>query len=129
MVVTGERQGAAVVLDLEGPLTAEVDTVRLHELAGTLVRPGASSLVLDLGHVKDLDSYGVGQLVSLYNEVKPLGVTLTLVNVERHQKRLLELSGLLAVLHVVESRQEALTFGGNVPALRQESSQMWRLVT
>jgi len=114
--IRGERQGSAVVLNLDGPLTAEVDTIRLHELAGSLVRPGASSLVLDLGHVPNLDSYGVGQLVSIYNEVTPLGVTLTLVNVERHQKRLLELSGLLSLLHVVDTRQEALTFGGNVPA-------------
>jgi anti-anti-sigma factor len=116
MDIRGKRQGSAVVLDLEGPLTAEVDTVRLHELAGSLVRPGASSLVLDLALVRNLDSYGVGQLVSIYNEVTPLGVTLTLVNVERHQKRLLELSGLLSLLHVVDTRQEALTFGGNVPA-------------
>jgi anti-anti-sigma factor len=116
MDIRGERQGSAVVLDLEGPLTAEVDTGRLHDLAGSLVRPGASSLVLDLARVRDLDSYGVGQLVSIYNEVTPLGVTLTLVNVERHQKRLLELSGLLSVLHVADSRQEALEFDGNVPA-------------
>jgi anti-anti-sigma factor len=118
MIITGERQGAAVVLDLEGPLTAEVDTCRLHELAETLVTPGASSLVLDLGHVKELDSYGVGQLVAIYNEVTPLGVSLTLVNVERHQKRLLELAGLLSFLHVANSRQEALAFASNVPALR-----------
>jgi anti-sigma B factor antagonist len=116
MDIRGERQGSAVVLSLDGPLTAEVDTVRLHELAGSLVRPGASSLVLDLGHVQNLDSYGVGQLVSLYNEVTPLGISVTLVNVERHQKRLLELSGLLSLLHVVDDRQEALTLGGNVPA-------------
>jgi len=117
MDIRGERQGAAVVLDLEGALTAEVDTVRLHELAGSMVRPGASSLVLDLGHVPNLDSYGIGQLVSIYNEITPLGVTLTLVNVERHQKRMLELSGLLSVLHVVDDRQEALECSGHVPAV------------
>ena len=116
MDIRGERQGSAVVLSLDGPLTAEVDTVRLHELAGSLVRPGASSLVLDLGHVKNLDSYGVGQLVSIYNEVAPLGISLTLVNVERHQKRLLELSGLLSFLHIAADRDEALACGGNVPA-------------
>ena len=116
MDIRGERQGSAVVLSLDGPLTAEVDTVRLHELAGSLVRPGASSLVLDLGHVRDLDSYGVGQLVSIYNEISPLGVTLTLVNVERHQKRMLELSGLLSFLHVAADRDEALACGGSVPA-------------
>ncbi len=118
MDIREERLGSAVVLDLEGSLTAEVDTGRLHELAGSLPRPGASSLVLDLGHVKDLDSYGIGQLVSIYNEVAPLGVSLTLVNVERHQKRMLELSGLLSVLHVVDDRQAALEFGGNAPAVR-----------
>jgi stage II sporulation protein AA (anti-sigma F factor antagonist) len=116
MEISGKRQGSAVVLDIEGSLTAEVDTVRLHELAGSLVRPGASSLVLDLRHVPNLDSYGVGQLVSLYNEVTPLGISLTLVNVERHQRRLLELAGLLSLLHVVDSRQEALESGGSVPA-------------
>ncbi len=116
MDIRGERQGSAVVLDLEGALTAEVDTGRLHEIAGSLVARGASSLVLDLAHVRNLDSYGVGQLVSIYNEVTPLGVTLTLVNVERHQKRMLELSGLLSVLHVADSRQEALAFGEIVPA-------------
>jgi anti-anti-sigma factor len=117
MDIRGERQGSAVVLDIEGSLTAEADTARLHELAGTLVKPGASSLVLDLGHVKNLDSYGVGQLVSIYNEVAPLGVTLTLVNVERHQKRMLELSGLLSFLHVAADRDEALACGGNVPSV------------
>ena len=116
MDIRGERLGSAVVLNLDGPLTAEVDTVRLHELAGSLVGPGASSLVLDLGHVQNLDSYGVGQLVSLYNEVTPLGISLTLVNVERHQKRLLELSGLLSLLHVVDDRQAALACCGNAPS-------------
>jgi anti-sigma B factor antagonist len=116
MDVRGERQGSAVVLNLDGALTAEVDTVRLHELAGSLVRPGASALVLDLGHVQNLDSYGVGQLVSLYNEVTSMGISLTLVNVERHQRRLLELSGLLSVLHVVDDRQAALECGDDLPA-------------
>ena len=116
MDIRGERQGSAVVLNLDGSLTAETDTVRLHQLAGSLVGPGASSLVLDLGHVQNLDSYGVGQLVSIYNEVAPLGVTLTLVNVERHQKRLLELSGLLSVLHVVDGGQEAMACGANESA-------------
>ncbi len=117
MDIREERLGSAVVLDLEGPLTAEVDTGRLHELAGSLPRPGTRSLVLDLGHVRTLDSYGVGQLVSIYNEIAPLGVTLTLVNVERHQKRMLELSGLLSFLHVAADRDEALACGGNVPSV------------
>lgn len=116
MEIRAEREGSAVVLDLEGSLTAEVDMDRLHDLAASLVGPDARTLVLDLGSVRNLDSYGVGQLVALYNEVRPKGVALTLVNVERHQKRLLEVSGLLGVFAVFDTRQEALTRRWDRPA-------------
>jgi len=106
--VRAERLGSTMILDLDGPLTADAETHPLHELVRSFTSGRAGSVVLDLGHVGQLDSYGVGELVSLYNEVRPSGSALSLVNLERHQKRLLEVSGLLRVLHVCESRQEAL---------------------
>jgi stage II sporulation protein AA (anti-sigma F factor antagonist) len=117
MVITPERQGAAVVFNLDGPLTAETDTCRLHAMARSLVRVDARNLVLDLGHVCRLDSYGVGQLVEVYNEVRSSGLTLELANVEWHQKRLLELAGLLPVIPVFESRPDAAALGHD-PAAR-----------
>jgi anti-anti-sigma factor len=65
-------------------------------------------VVLDLGHVPELDSSGIGQLVQVHNEVSRSGKGFMLVNVERHQQRLLEVVRLVDVLHVCESRQEAL---------------------
>jgi stage II sporulation protein AA (anti-sigma F factor antagonist) len=109
MDIRSERMGSTMILDIDGPLTVEADTQGLHEYVRSLTRRDASNLVLDLGHVRRLDSYGVGQLVMLYNELKSLGVPLTLVNVEPHQKRLLQVAGLLAVFPVFDSRREALT--------------------
>jgi anti-anti-sigma factor len=107
-----------MVLDIDGSLTAEADTRRVHEFVRSLTRRDASHLVLDLGHVRRLDSCGIGQLVTVYNELQALGVPLTLVNVEPHQKRLLQVAGLLAVFPVFDSRQEAMACFGSAAASR-----------
>ena len=126
MEIRAERQGSAVVLNLDGPLTAEADTYRLRELVASLARLDSSRLVLDLSNVEQIDSFGVGQLVALYNEIRPRGVALTLVNVDCRQKRLLEVAGLGRVFPVFGTRQEALTYhaGPVVPRPRpaRESS-------
>jgi anti-anti-sigma factor len=105
MDVTPELQGTTVVLNLDGSFTAETNTARLHAMARSLARVDATNVVLDLAHVCRLDSYGVGQLVEVYNEVRSSGMSLELANVEQHQKRLLELAGLSSVLPVFETRQ------------------------
>jgi anti-anti-sigma factor len=97
-----------VVLHLEGRLTLEADTHQLHELVRSIVRFGPCNVVLDLGNVWQLDCSGIGQLVQLRNRVCGSGGVFTLVNVERRQKRLLQILGLLAVLPVFDSRQEAI---------------------
>jgi anti-anti-sigma factor len=84
----------------------------------SLARIDATNLVLDLGHVCRMDSYGVGQLVEVYNEVRSGGLTLELTNVEQHQKRLFELAGLLALIPVFEPRQETAEHPGDPTARR-----------
>jgi anti-anti-sigma factor len=112
MEVRAERLGSTMILDLDGPLTVDAETRPLHELVRGFASRHTGRVVLDLGHVAKIDSCGVGELVTLYNEVCPSGVALSLVNLEKHQRRLLEVSGLARVLHVCDSRQEALTWGG-----------------
>ena len=112
MEVRAQQLGTTIVLDLDGPLTVDAETRPLHELVRAFAHRHAGTVVLDLGHVAKIDSCGVGELVTLYNEVRPSGVALSLVNLEKHQRRLLELSGLLSVLHVCDSRQEALAWQG-----------------
>lgn len=129
MRVRGERVGSAVVLHLEGRLTLEADTHRLHELVRSIVRFGPCNVVLDLGNVWQLDCSGIGQLVQLRNQVCGSSGVFALVNVERRQKRILQILGLLTVLRVVNSRQEAITgcrsaaaVAGGPPSARLEAS-------
>lgn len=114
--VRAEKVDSAIVVDLEGRLTVEADTHRLDDLVRSATGLDVRHVVLDLGHVGQLDCSGIGRLVQLRNQVCARGSTFTLVNVERRQRKLLELAGLLAVFTVFDSRQEALTWCRNSAA-------------
>lgn len=62
-----------------------------------------------MANVPQLDCSGIGQLVQLNDQLRTAGGVQVLVNVERRQKRLLELLGLLEVFRVCDSWPEALT--------------------
>ena len=109
MRVRAERVDSAWVLHLEGRLTVEEDSSRLHQLVRSMTQFEPCNVVLDLGNVAQLDCAGIGQLVELNNQVCGSGGALTLLNVEHRQKRLLQLLELLAVLGVSDSREEAIT--------------------
>jgi hypothetical protein len=66
--------------------------------------------VLNFRGVPRLDCSGIGQLVQLDTQVRASGGALMLVNVEDRQKHLLQVLGLLTLLQVCESRQEAMTW-------------------
>ncbi len=106
-----ERAGPAVVFHLEkGRLVIEEDTWELRDLvrAVTVFDPGCS-VILDLGKVRQVDCAGIGQLVELSNEVREKGGVFSLTRVSTRHKRLLALLGLLKVLPVFGSPDEAIT--------------------
>jgi anti-anti-sigma factor len=106
-----ERTGPAVVVHLEkGSLVVEEDTWELRDLvrAVTVFDPGCS-VVMDLGKVRQIDCSGIGQLVELGNQVREKGGVFSLTHVRVRQKHLLALLGLLKVLPVFRSPDEAVT--------------------
>ena len=111
MEVRAERAGPAVVLHLEGGrLVIDEDTRALHDLVRAVTHfDRGCSVVLDFEKVWQLDCSGIGQLVQLSNQVCESGGVFSLVNVGRRQKGLLALLGLLEVLPVFGSQEEAIT--------------------
>ncbi len=108
MRVRAEWWGSAVIIDLDGRLTVEADTRRLHELVRAMEHSGASHVVLNLGRVQQLDCSGIGQLVQLHHRARRSGVTFALVDVEPRQKQMLQLAGLVDVFQVFATWSEAV---------------------
>ena len=79
-------------LDMAATFRIEPEVDRL--LAGHAVR----RLVLDVADVGFIDSAGFGALLSIRERTKSLGIDMTLVNVSDPVRRILDLSGITAVL-------------------------------
>jgi anti-anti-sigma factor len=110
-----ERVGSAVILHLEGRLTVEADTERLQDMVNSVARLHARDVLLDMREIRQLDCSGIGQILNLRNQFHNIRMTFALMDIERHQKRMLKISGLLRVFRVFGSREEALAAVGAGP--------------
>ena len=101
--------GDVVVLSILGDITMNgtgasqvADKVRsgLHE--------GHDRFVLDLGHVRYVDSFGLGELVHAFSAVRNRGGSIKLLNVTKRLNDLLVLTRLLTVFDCFDQEAEAL---------------------
>jgi anti-anti-sigma regulatory factor len=88
--------------------------------------------LLNLARVTDMDCAGIGELVSIYNELRELGGSVKLLNVQRFPRTLLEKAGLLKVFETFDDEREASASfeqaaGAPLPAGRLASRSAERL--
>ena len=93
---------ATVVLEIFGRLTVEAHIQSMVDLTELMTGDGRCLLVLDLRGVSQMDCSGIGQLVRLFVKVRRLGGRFALLNVQRRQRRLLHMSGLLSLFPAFE---------------------------
>jgi anti-sigma B factor antagonist len=101
--VRAKRFGPAVVLDLQGPLTAESDVQLLERVIGLVAREHPACVVLNLERVRALDCAGIGLLLRVRSRLGRRGGAVALANVERRQKHLLRLAGLCAAFPMLDN--------------------------
>ena len=118
MELRTERLESAVILYLEGRMIAGSDTGWMGSAMDAATENGVRHVLLNLAQVSLLDCSGIGQLLRLREQVHGARRTLCLVEVERRQKRMLELSGLIHVFRVF-STCEAGTSSLGVAAVRR----------
>lgn len=106
--INRRQSGATVVLEVAGRLIVEAPIPSPGDLTG-LMTGGRGLLVLDLRGVSQMDCSGLGQLVKLFVHVRRLGGRFALVNVQRRQRRLLDMAGLLALFTGFEGAHPAVS--------------------
>ena len=95
--IKGRQDKAMVVLEVVGRLIVEAPIQSLVDLTDLMPGGGRCLLVLDLRGVSQMDCSGIGQLVKLFVKVRRLGGRFAVVNIQRRQRRLLDMSGLLGL--------------------------------
>lgn len=106
-LVTFIKQGVLVVR-LEG----ELDVCGANEFRAVvdeaLAATGAKHILLNMQGVSFIDSSGLGAILGRYRQIAQLGGKILVVHLEPRVQRLFELAGLLKILTIYQSEDQAL---------------------
>jgi anti-sigma B factor antagonist len=91
-------QDDAMVVECTGRvISGGTDELR-HEVKALF--PHTKRVILDLTHVTQLDSMGLGAIVSLYASAKAAGCELKLINLSKRVREIFRVTNLLSVFEV-----------------------------
>jgi len=96
------------ILQLEGDFISEPDQKALKEHISRFVQKGGKQFVIDLAHVKYLNSCGLGSLVCALTTIKRAGGDLRIAGPTTEVMRLFEMTRLDSILKICVNVQEAL---------------------
>ncbi len=91
-------KGDAIVVECHGRLTSSTSGILQGEVKPLL--PQNKRVILDLTHLWQVDSMGLGTLIALYVSAKTAGCRLELINLSKKVRELLGMTNLMAVFGV-----------------------------
>jgi anti-sigma B factor antagonist len=93
-------------------LSGEMDMYNSHELKELVVQTYQKSsdpVIIDMQHLKYIDSSGVSVLIYAFTQAKKAGIPLWFAHVEGTVRRVIELTSLLNFFPIEESVESAFT--------------------
>jgi len=106
IAVTSRIVFGAVVVDVSGKLCFLETSLREH--VDELLEEGHREFVLNLEHVPYIDSFGLGQLVSIWTSIRNKGGQFILLRPTDHVQRLLQISKLDTIFHISGEEAQAV---------------------
>lgn len=105
-----------VVLSIVGDIAMNgAGASLLADRVRSLLQDGHDRMVLDLGHVRYVDSAGLGELVHAFSAVRNRGGAIKLLNITRRLTDLLVVTRLLTVFDCFDGEAEALASFADQP--------------
>ena len=108
MKIDLREKGDVTIVDLDGPLVAELGEKILREMMNELVGQDRKRILLNLSGVSRIDSSGIGELVAGVKLAERFGCSVKLVNLSRQVREVLDLTRLLPLLEIHDAEPEAL---------------------
>ncbi len=102
-----QRRGAVTVLTLTSRLEGLGRLVARRQL-DELLAEGANRLVLDLSHIRFLDSSGIGSIVAAFHRTRAAGGDLCLCSVSPTVRKVLEMTMLNQIVPVLDDLEAAI---------------------
>src|SRR5215472_2887884 len=106
VAITSRLVSGVVIVDVTGRLCFL--EVALRDQVDELLDAGHRDFVLNLAGVPYIDSFGLGQLVSIWTSIRSEGGELVLLHPTDHVQQLLELTKLNTVFHILGEEAQAV---------------------
>jgi len=113
------RVGEIVVMELDGKITIGDTNRQLHTALKELVTNGTNKIILNVEHVRTIDSTGLGELVAGFTTLRAHGGALVLSNLPMSVMNLMTITKLYTVFEVFETENEALSELQNAARITQ----------
>jgi anti-sigma B factor antagonist len=97
-----------VVLSLEGKLSGIENRGKIQDKIRDLTSKKKSNVIINLSHIKWIDSIGLGELISSLSTAKKNGGNLLLANIPNPVQSLLKMTNLEQIFDMYESVEHAL---------------------
>ena len=112
MKIRQRREGDVLLIELSGRMTFGEGDSEAGDAVRSALKAGESKIVVDMGDVPVVDSFGVGELASLYSSAAKRKAALKLVKVSPRVRDVLEISGLTGVFEIFDEETAAMdSFG------------------
>jgi anti-sigma B factor antagonist len=102
------KENDILILDLTGGITLGEDNRVLHDALRRCVDEGERKIILNLEHVTNIDSSGLGELVAGYATLQKNGGLLKLLNLSGRASELMTLTKLFTVFDIFDDETAAI---------------------
>jgi anti-sigma B factor antagonist len=109
MKITDRKREDVTVLDVHGKITIGAGDLALRQAVQGAMESGAKNILINMRDVTQIDSSGVGELVSAYTTATNRGSKLKLVNLPEKVNDVLTITQLITVFDVYDSEDEAVS--------------------
>ena len=114
LAITSRMVSGVVILDLSGRLCFLETSLR--DNVNELLEEGHRTFVLNLEHVPYIDSFGLGQLISIWGAINSNRGQLILLRPTDHVQHLFQISKLNTIFHISGEEAQAVRHARtNVP--------------
>ncbi|RJQ05459.1 MAG: STAS domain-containing protein [Bacillota bacterium] len=108
MDIASRKDGMALLVSVSGELDLHTAREFRARVDADYDRFGARDMVFDFARVSFVDSSGLGAILGRYSRAAEKGGQVALAGPQPHVRRLLELAGVMRIIHTYADVEEAL---------------------
>lgn len=106
------NRGTTLIACLIGELDHHTVEYVRKKIDGEMMKSTTQNIIFDFSKVEFMDSSGIGTIIGRYNTIRRLNGKAAIVNPNPQVRRILEMSGLLKIIPVCDSIDNANNYFG-----------------